>query len=142
MKRHAWVANSKVTYISEHGKRSTKIISVTTEGFAAVLDGDQEILFDSSGHPINVNFNTETKGPLISLLAKPETVNTSAQNPWDFNMMKHMTVLDWKDLINVLIEAGYGKEKMYLKDLKQTATPEFKRRIEKVFLKIRARKDK
>jgi hypothetical protein len=65
MKNHAWVAKSKVSFVSATGKKSTKIINVTTEGFAAIIDGEQELLFDSSGHPINVSYNPETKGPLI-----------------------------------------------------------------------------
>ncbi len=146
-----WKSSMKVRYTSRSGQESIKTIALTTEGFAAVMDGEEEILFSSNGKPINTLYIPEIGGPSIKPLTKqqhierrqpngkynlnnePESAAT-AQEPWDNSFaLEKLNIQQLQRLLSTLNEMGLGDQKLNLKELGKCAKLYDKIKIKKIF---------
>lgn len=165
-----WKPDSKVKYISRSGRESIRIIGVTAEGFAVIEDNGEEFLFSGNGKPINTMISPETGGPSIRLIKEsnntyqsinhqtkkinirqkqvknePNYKKSTIDQPWDnIFAIKNLTVNDLNKLCVLLINLGYGNEKLHLKNFGKFANIEDKNKVRQLFLeskKIKARKE-
>lgn len=162
-----WEPSSKVEYTARSGRKSVRTICVTAEGFAVIVENGEEILFSGNGKPINTSISPETGGPRIQLLNnkpkaqqppkqknyknnknknhqkdnEPNYKKATFEQPWDnIFAIKNLTITKLNELTQILVDAGYGNEKLHLKNFGKSANIEDRNKIKQLFLESKEKR--